>query len=88
MKRILKRILLGAVVLLAITLLLFFVMVAWPLPAPPTPNHTVSPLAITNVSRIDLETDSVLSGQTVVIEKARITEVGSIQLSCLKTLCK
>ena len=75
MKRILIRILLGAAVVIAILLITFFVLVAWPDPVPLIPNHTSSPLAITNISAIDLEAGTFLSGQTVVIEKGRITKL-------------
>ncbi len=74
MKRILIRILLSAAVVFAILLSTFFVLVAWPDAVPLTPNHTLSPLAIMNISVIDPEAGTLLSGQTVLIEKGRITK--------------
>lgn len=76
MKQLLKRILLGALIFFAIFCAVFFILVALPAPAPLIPNQTLTPFAITNVSVIDTEAGSLISGQTVVIEKERITNVG------------
>ncbi len=77
MKRILNRILLGAVIVFVILLIISFSLVTWPLPVPLTPNHTSGPLAITNGSVVDPHTGALLSGQTIVILKGRIAKLAS-----------
>jgi hypothetical protein len=79
MKKILKRIFLGAMIAIAISIITFFILVAYPYPTTLKPNQTLSPLAITNVSVIDVEEGTLLSGQTVFIEKGRITKLGQIE---------
>lgn len=76
MKRLLKRIFLGALIFFAIFFAVFFILVALPVPAPLIPNKTLTPFAITNVSVIDIEAGSLIPGQTVVIEKGQITNIG------------
>jgi len=76
MKRLLKRILLSALIFFATFFAVFFILVARPVPAPLIPNQTSTPFAITDVSVIDMEAGVLMPGQTVVIEKARITKVG------------
>ncbi len=74
MKRILKRILFSIGTLFVIIIISFFVLVVWPVEAPPKPNHTLTPVAISNVSVINPEDGSITSGQTVLIEKGRIVD--------------
>ena len=69
---------LGKVVLVvAILFVVFVALVVWPAPAPLKPNQTTPPLVITNVSVVDPEADTLLSGQTVVIEQGRITTLAA-----------
>jgi imidazolonepropionase-like amidohydrolase len=83
MKKILKKTLLGIFFGLSGLLLLFLLLVAIPVPSPVPPNLRASPLAITNVSVIDLEADTLLAGQTVVIENGRIMALDSHALVTL-----
>jgi hypothetical protein len=80
MKRILKSIFLSIATLFVIILISFFVFVVWPVKAPPKPNHTLIPVAISNVSVINPIDGSITSGQTVVIEKGRIVDCSSTVL--------
>ena len=83
MKKTLKKTLLGIFLGLSGLLLLFLLLVAIPVPSPVPPNLRSSPLAITNVSVIDLEADTLLAGQTVVIKNGRIMALDSHALVTL-----
>ena len=76
MKRILKRILLGGVAVLGVLIVTFLALIALPLPAPPTPEQTSSPVVIENVGVVDLGGGAIVPGQTVVVENGRISALG------------
>ncbi len=73
--KIVKRLLLGVVLLLFIGVAAFLVLAALPVPAPLAATPTLRPVVVSNVGIVDLQQGIVLPGRTVVIADGRINAV-------------